>query len=130
MLLHFAKTITHYWRRHNKKQIAGEAINYLVFLAHMEILILCIHEDMIGMFSTKLIFSPWNGWVFLVSLLFLAFWPNSHKYQCLSKLAQVGLPHDITYWGDCIPEQLIMILRAISTDWLTHQRRSMPSTEW
>lgn len=55
--MYFAKTITDYWRSHNKKQIAEEAINYLVFPAHMEILILCIHENMIGIFSLKLIFS-------------------------------------------------------------------------
>ena len=60
----------------------------------MEILVLCIHEDMIGIFSMKLIFSQLNGWGFFVWLLFLAFWPNLHEYQCLSNLAQVGLSHD------------------------------------
>ena len=30
----------------------------------MEILVLCIHEDMIGIFSMKLIFSQLNGWGF------------------------------------------------------------------
>ena len=51
LLFCFAKTIEGSWRSHNKKQIAKEAINYLVFPDHMEILILCVHEDMIGMLS-------------------------------------------------------------------------------
>ena len=90
MLLHFAKTIAQYWRSHKKKQVAEEAINNLAFPAHMETPVLCIHEDMIGIFSMKLIFSQLNGWGFIVWLLFLAFRPNLHEYQYLSNLAQVG----------------------------------------
>lgn len=31
--------------------------------------------------------------------MFLAFWSDSHKYQCLSKLAQLGLSYDMSVFG-------------------------------
>lgn len=75
----------------------------------MEILILCSHEDMIGIFSIKLIFSQWNVLFCFALLLLLEFWSDSHKYQCHSKLAQLGLSCDNCTWKTAFQNNLLWL---------------------